>query len=1634
MYINKLDEIVDKIIDDFFSDFVINQKTFGNILKEPNFVKYQIQINKIINDYISSIDMKELNSFIKNNENINTIIQMIKKYIAYYVFLTIGFHYQNKNETFINNVIEFSKNKSSFNFRIDNFFNSESNANIIKFYYLIKNITTIVDSEKSSLEKFVNEKKFNDAVSFLNQFGDDFVTNSFKLKNLNKNKFTQAHNIIKTIIISELYTKNDKDDIKAIILASEKEKAEYTFIDIVVPKEDYIDFNAIENVLSEEDIENGLSNDIYEILTKTEDSDKIKIITHDEKILNLINNDILVPVVDDFLLYHKDSEKYDKTPYDPAKFKKKKEDTRIKYITNKIDTVTDLYSKNIKKNVDIKKKIEKFFYLPLSDRKAILVNNNEEIDVINKLTNQGLRSQENELYNDLMNFRNYPYINFKDFKDDGFSIKTNKTIDVVRYVTFEKINKSLGAKNIQLRVGSEDQILNVVGFILLNKGDNLHCLLNNQVINIKDNNKITKKTENGYKNMLNHLKNLLIKRNNIKNSVLWLLNLEKDEVKLESYNQLSKMDKHKQMKIVVSKIYDDLVELIFGEIYNIVDKKKEISFYNFNRLIENINKKIFEIPKDSILFNNLKQYIVYEKHIKVKDSYDEEEDIFFGLQGDNVIKLPSIKTDKEDQQMILSKEKILVKKEEESAITEVERVGAICQHFLTWDNITAIRKKNPNKFNSLLFEFISQYIIENKEGDFICKSCSNQVNIKNYVTDGSHDSDGRFITFSMPVEIPIEDLPEYQKYKTVIRNVDKLIERISSVINIPYFIGSGIQTKNRRRVINKNVIDLLLIHNKIMNKIYKNRKENIDKKYGIGKDLTNLFVFPLENSIFIYSSKDKDFYKPKKKNNVLIYTLLMIILELNNTQILYLIGDRLCNYFRFIKYGYLLFENLKIIKNDKGDMAFIKDYKTLCYVLYFASCMITKNNIWSTEEEGNKKKKFDPIIQKVIIHTFVDFLNSILEIYSNKKRHYIYEIISVRFFDKLNTTFNNDEIMKKIRNIENKRIVTVDNKKKYLVTKVKPVKIANKFEVGDYNGIKEYPKCTVSRYQIKLKEDSKLRYFNINNITNCPDGRFHIWKTLNKNFVCELCSLNLSNIKFNLNESENIIEKHKYLRLIVQTKSNCNSSNFNRYLRENKVNCEICRKCKNKSIENLTNRELDELKNNFIKMEKYLYDEQQKKIKNINGKIEKRDKKVRENVNRIKSQYSETKVSKDDYFGFIKDFLDIMENIIGKGVNINNNNIYLKHNLYVIDHDHRGYPLDKPIYLSDKEQKINFKRDHHFFKTDVLYYTNYKVGKVDVFYDATSLLLLGYKEQNRDFEKIKNKNIHLKINYSIGNKLRMLGYPSKNIQIDKRIRKLKKIYKNIKDEELIKNIVSEISRDRIDKLKKVISDIIRFIYKIKYNYDEEFDEEDLDQLLINKYKNKLAKMDIKDNKGKRIYGKWKSIKYGIFLQDLSNKDININPNEKYVNFKDINDYNYHGNVILFYIVDEMSKLIEVNKNKFIKVNLVYFLIDIINRMHDLFNTDYQKINVDIKRFTYSIDVKSSIYTVEEMNFNDGDKDVSGETEGFYGEYIDKDDDLDKEDLEKIEEATEEFEAIDMDQDMDYEIDYKQGANLGPLMI
>ena len=1031
MYINKIDELIDKVIDDFYNNVILKDKQFSKILGETNFVKYQSDINTILSKYIKTINSGDIKKLIGNEDNVIKVINIVKRYLAYYIFLVVGYFYDNKTDTYINNVVEFSKNQSTFGFKINNFFNSDNNAIVIKFFEIVRYSTILLSLEPSKVAIAMKKPEFQSSIEFLNSLGQEFVLANFKLENLSGNKKEQAHNIIKTLIIVELYNKKEKKDVYEIISAAEHQEGVFTFIDIVVPNSTYVDFNAIENILNPDEVRNGMVNEIYDFITKDQENSRVSHeLSIEKKILTLIDNKIVVPIVDDFLLYHKDNEKYEKTyTNDPSK-SKKKEDTKIRYIVSKIDNVSEYYSDNVLKNPTLKKNIDKQFYVPLSDRKAILINNTEEVKIINKLHNQGRRSIENnEYYNDLMNYRQYPYINFKDFQDVGFSITMDQTIDAVRYTSFQFHTDS--RKSIEMRIGSKDQQLHIVGLMVPAKTLPIETLKTTGIMDARSlsQKKKNKKYENGYYSIVQFLRHTIVKNKKHKTSMMWKFDLDKDSTKGDSYEQLSKLNSDENIKLIVSSLYDDMIMYMYSAILNTMDSKKEIAFYDSNKIIKIFENNLFPIPEENKFYNLLQKAVYYDKYEKTEKKYDENDDKFYGLFGE-IIKLPIYK-EKDDGKVIKIKlEQDFIVKGEEKIITVAEKIGALCQHFITWDNIMAIRKKNPNKYGDIMYEFINQYVIENNEQDYICKSCGTQLNIKKYINDGIYDKDSdRFVTFNLPMDVPLEDIPEYEKLKTTVRNIDKLLERMASIASLPFFVGSTTTVKSRRKSVVKNVIDMLMHHNKNMSKVYKERHEKIDKLYGVNKELSNMFVFELDNSIFVYSSKDKDFYKPIKHNNIIIYTMFMLLIEVSKSQLLYMNGDKTCNYFWFDKYGHYFFDNLRIIHNDKGDTVPIKNYKILCYLIYYISCLITKYKMWyfETTTEDVPKKKLTPLIQKIIINSFVDIANSILEVRKDKKRNYVYDLTANRFFIQLNDLFIDQHLINILKQSDTQKMSALLN-------------------------------------------------------------------------------------------------------------------------------------------------------------------------------------------------------------------------------------------------------------------------------------------------------------------------------------------------------------------------------------------------------------------------------------------------------------------------------------------------------------------------------------------------------------------------------------------------------------------------------
>jgi hypothetical protein len=340
--------------------------------------------------------------------------------------------------------------------------------------------------------------------------------------------------------------------------------------------------------------------------------------------------------------------------------------------------------------------------------------------------------------------------------------------------------------------------------------------------------------------------------------------------------------------------------------------------------------------------------------------------------------------------------------------------------------------------------------------------------------------------------------------------------------------------RSNRKAIMKDSVDIIFNHNVFLKNNYLSKREKNLERYGINKTLSNLFFFELDNNIFVYSSKEKDLKKIIKHNNVIGYIIILLILELNESQILSLKFDKICSYAIFKRIGYSLFENINLVINKTGDLKPIKNYTILCYLIYLFTCFITKYNLWADilTKENVKFKKFNPLIQKSAIHTVIELLNSILivdEDYFKKNKLHIYEVLSTKYYIKLDM-FQDIGIIKKLdqlflgENINKDTSVNIIDNNKYDI--LPNYSIPNNFMYDDLF-TKISLKYLVKKYFIPYQQNYKQPINNVSNLTNCIEGTFHNFIAKDKKLICKNCNV-VADLKL-IKDSKNFIYKEQVI-------------------------------------------------------------------------------------------------------------------------------------------------------------------------------------------------------------------------------------------------------------------------------------------------------------------------------------------------------------------------------------------------------------------------------------------------------------------------------------------------------------------------
>ena len=1490
MYINNIDKLFDDILDTFNKS--LNKKKFIiQISDDENFVKYQNDIVEYIKNFIDDISKKELSEIVKINENI--ILNILKRYCAFYIYFSIAYYYEGDRDLFITNLLETSKNQQNSKYQIENFFNSENNAKIIKLFTVIKNILELqkfkdFDRIKIILEN--NPVKYNDTINIFNLLGEDFIIEYFFVKD-------NFHNIIKTFIFKLIYQNEEKDDILNILNEKEIKNAKYKYIEIIISsKTKLLDFPFFQTFLTEEEIRNGRDREYYSYLEENKTEDEF--IYNDEEILDfMFSNKLLIPISEDFLRFHKNTEKYDKI-FDSNL--KDRDSTKIKYVINKLNKVKNIYSKYYEKNPKLKLEALDLYYKQLINREAILYNDNEEVKIIQKLQ---ISEQTTDLdyMVDLKNARNYAYLNYKISSKDSFMLRTTKSVQAVRHVN---IKNDIKGKNLELRVGNSNLPINTVGVIFNPSNLYLECFSKKDFVNINNS-----KSTNGYKNFIKLLNNSY--SNNIKKDKLyyWLFDNDNDKVTLEEYRNISSINKNKYIKTIISNLFNTYSTLISNYILNIIKTTKDLDIYKVHKLVNKYSKKYFH-------FNNLNFKLKNIILSNVLDIIFKEVDISQNelIKEDKIIQLPKSNFIKKNIKYIYLKQD---EDEYEKVLKKSKNINSICAHYLKWIELGKISKKDNEKLNQYIFDFVKKYVRVNDQGDYVCKSCNELLNLKKYVYEGTYVAElDTFLTTNLAVNQNLNEIPKYSTLTRTIRMLEKNIEKICQTINLNYYLGNIPVIKLRRKMLIKDVIDLILLHTKYLKENNKERLDNLNKNYNINKDLTNLFFFELKDEIFLTSSEDTDYYKIIKFNNVLTYIIFLIISEINVGQILTLKDNKKCNYFLYDKIGKKIFENL-FLRIDENIKILIGNIPLLGYIIFYFSCMLTNNYIWLWNKE-NISENYNT--QKIIIHTIVDLMNSIIEANLSKNKNYIYELIVNRFIHKVKNVYNDKNILKILEaDILSKiKIDNVTNKIGYISKKEKLLELSGIFMNKNDLSLYEDHKYCIS----KLKKINIMPHQTFNNkftnLTNCKSGNFHNWKYLNNDLICTLCNEKYSTLKKKKYSEIDVINSIKFIYLKKLANHYCLSGNTHNI----DASTNICTKCKiNIKSKEYTNNELLTLEKNLNKIKNHEFTKDNEKLKNSLKKQENVIKNHNKIINKFKKKY--IKDTKNKIINYIDDFISKLVLILGNKIKIDNHHLSLQTTSYTIMNDYLGNKLKNHFSILSSDNLIIFKENHKYFKRSVLYYHD-KIKNVYIYYDNITKNYLGYSYDQLEFKKLKSES-YIKIKYSLRDILKLLGLPNKFVNIYHINDKYKKKDFNLKyinSENLLKDLI----RNRINNLNFIIlkthSIIEKIINKNKNKFTNNEESKIVDEIIK---KIKFFNLN-NENNSKKVF-KYKNIITKI--NEPKEVNINLEFNNNFINTDILKNLNNNDSLLLYYYIFNLNRLLEYNDNSLIKTDLALMIIKII---------------------------------------------------------------------------------------------------------
>ena len=312
---------------------------------------------------------------------------------------------------------------------------------------------------------------------------------------------------------------------------------------------------------------------------------------------------------------------------------------------------------------------------------------------------------------------------------------------------------------------------NIVGVAIISNSDDYDKLKINQFNDVRSIN------ENGFKSTVSLLGKKI--KGELDKNYYWIFDDSKDNFSLDTFETNNLSD---NSDIMLSEIYNRFLEEIFSLIESKIKSYDKLHLFNSNKINSFYQNKLLKFTPYSSFDLKIKE-LINDSFPLTEDLEDKNEQTLHGILGD-VIKLPEIKKDNEPPIQIIT-----ISDEEEVNYDDSEFDNSVCQHVLDWNNLSMFKDKDPNKYSELLFNFTEKYINSNEDNEYVCKSCKQVLDIKNYISGQFDEGVSGFeviTTFSKR----LTEIKEYSNLMSFIKNIDKLVERIAQILNLSFYLGN----------------------------------------------------------------------------------------------------------------------------------------------------------------------------------------------------------------------------------------------------------------------------------------------------------------------------------------------------------------------------------------------------------------------------------------------------------------------------------------------------------------------------------------------------------------------------------------------------------------------------------------------------------------------------------------------------------------------------------------------------------------------------------------------------------------------------------------------------------------------------